>query len=146
MAAPYLLRKVLKLDTELQAVAVKVSLHKTITVCIVYIPPYFNIAPSDLGNLVNQLPAPFLFIGEFYAHSNLWGCSSCNSLGNKVEHLLESSNICLLNDKLPTYFHPVTDSFTSIDLSLYSPLVLVQLFDFTRQVHSDQCGSDHFAF
>ena len=29
--------EVLELDTELQAVAVKVSLHKTITVCNVYI-------------------------------------------------------------------------------------------------------------
>ena len=34
--------EVLELDTELQAVAVKVSLHKTITVCNVYIPPRFK--------------------------------------------------------------------------------------------------------
>ena len=33
-----------------------------------------------------------------------------------MEHLLESSNICLLNDKSPTYFHPALGSFTSIDL------------------------------
>ena len=68
--------EVLELDTELQAVAVKVSLHKTITVCNVYIPSRFNVAQSDLDNLVNQLPAPFLFIGDFNAHSDLWGCSS----------------------------------------------------------------------
>ena len=133
--------EVLELDTELQAVAVKVSLHKTITVCNVYIPPRFNVAQSDLDNLVNQLPAPFLFIGDFNAHSDLWGCSSSNSLGNKVEHLLESSNICLLNDKSPTYFHPASGSFTSIDLSLCSASVFL---DFAWQVHSDQCGSDHF--
>ena len=55
--------EVLELDTELQAVAVKVSLHKTITVCNVYIPPRFNVAQSDIDNLVNQLPAPFyLFV------------------------------------------------------------------------------------
>ena len=83
---------------------------------LVYIPPHFNVAQSDLYNLVNQLPAPFLFIGDFNAHSDLLGCSTSNSLGNKVEHLLESSNICLLNDKSPTYFHPATGSFTSIDL------------------------------
>ena len=92
--------EVLELDTELQAVAVKVSLHKTTSVCNVYIPPHFNVAQSDLDNLVNQLPALFLFIGDFNAHSDLWGCLSSNSLGNKVEHL-ESSNICLLNDKSP---------------------------------------------
>ena len=62
--------EVLVLDTELQAVAVKVSLQKTITVCNVYIPPRFNVAQSHLDNLVNQLPAPFLFIGDFNAHSD----------------------------------------------------------------------------
>ena len=36
--------EVLELDTQLQAVAVKVSLHKTITVCNIHIPPYFNVA------------------------------------------------------------------------------------------------------
>ena len=127
--------EVLELDTELQAVDVKVSLHKTITVCNVYIPFHFNVAQSDIDNLVNQFPAPFLFIGDFNAHSDLWGCSSSNSL-DKVEHLLESSNICLLNDKSPTYFHPASGSFTSIDLSVF--------LDFTWQVHSDQCGSGHF--
>ena len=66
--------EVLQLDTELQAV-LKVSLHKNITVCNVFIPPHFNVAQSDLDNLVNQLPAPFLFIGDFNAHSDLWGCS-----------------------------------------------------------------------
>ena len=133
--------EVLELDTELQAVAVKVSLHKTITVYNAYIPPCFNVAQSDLDNLVNQLPAPFYLLERFDAHSDLWGCSSSNSLGNKVEHLLESSNICLLNDKSPTYFHPATRSFTSIDLSLCSASIFL---DFAWQVHSDQCGSDHF--
>ena len=42
--------EVLELDTELQAVAVKVSLHKTITVCNVYIPPHFNVAQTDRGH------------------------------------------------------------------------------------------------
>ena len=58
-----------------------------------------------------------------------------------MEHLLESSDICLLNDKSPTYFHPASASFTSIDLSLCSASVFL---DLTWQVHSDQCGSDHF--
>ena len=42
-------------------------------------------------------------LGLFYIPGPTGGS---NSLGNKVEHLLESSNICLLNDKSPTYFHP----------------------------------------
>ena len=95
--------EVLELNTELQAVVVKVSLHKTITVCNV-IPPHFNIAQSDLDNLVNQLPAPFLFIGDFNAHSDLWGCSSSNSLDNKVEHLESFLKfVCLMISHLPSF-------------------------------------------
>ena len=128
--------EVLELYTELQAVAVKVSLHKTITVCNVYIPSCFNVAQSDLDNLVNQLPAPFLFICDFNAHSDLWGCSSYDSFGIMVEHL-EFTNICLLNDNSPKYFHPASASFTSIDLCSASVFL-----DFAW--HSDQCGSNHF--
>ena len=58
-----------------------------------------------------------------------------------MEHLLETSNICLLNDKSPTYFHHASGSFISIDLSLYSTSVFL---DFEWQVNSDQCGNDHF--
>ena len=50
--------------------------------CVMYIPPRFNVAQRDLDNLVNQLLAPFLFIGDFNAHSDLWGCSSSDSLDN----------------------------------------------------------------
>ena len=84
-----------------------------------------------------KLPAHFLlFIGDCNAHSDLWGCSSSSSFGNKVEHLEHR-----LNDKSPTYFHPASGSFTSIDLSLCSASVFL---GFALQVHSDQCGSDHF--
>ena len=47
-----------------------------------------------------------------------------------MEHFLESSNICLLNDKSHTYFHPASGSFTSIDLSLCSTSAFL---DFTYQ-------------
>ena len=47
----------------------------------------------------------------------------------------------MLNDKSPTYFHLATGSFTSIDLCLCSASVFL---DFTWQVYSDQCASDHF--
>ena len=90
---------------------------------------------------INQLRATFLFIGDFNAHSDLCGCSSSNSLGNKVEHLLESSNICLLNDKSTTNFHPASGSCTLIDLSLCSASASL---NFAWQVNSDQCGSDQF--
>ena len=50
--------EVLKLDTQLQEVAVKVGLHKTTTVCNIYFPPRSGVAQSGLenrlGNKVEQ--------------------------------------------------------------------------------------------
>ena len=65
--------EILELDTELQAVAVKVSLHKTITVCNGYIPPRFNVAENDLDNLVTQLPRPFFYLLVILMHIVIYG-------------------------------------------------------------------------
>ncbi|WP_419598532.1 endonuclease/exonuclease/phosphatase family protein, partial [Thiolapillus sp.] len=63
----------IKLDTDLQAVAVRVSAKKTLTVCNVYLPPSLDINFSDLEHLIQQLPAPFVLVGDLNAHSPLWG-------------------------------------------------------------------------
>ena len=59
------------LNTNIQAVAVRVTLHKTIHACSIYLPPgdHFNI--SDLEHLLAQLPKPFIIMGDFNSHSNL---------------------------------------------------------------------------
>ncbi|KAJ8037613.1 hypothetical protein HOLleu_18472 [Holothuria leucospilota] len=61
------------LKTNLQAVAIRATLHRTITVCSVYIPPRYSLKRDDLEVLVNQLPTPFLLLGDFNAHSDMWG-------------------------------------------------------------------------
>ena len=63
----------IKLDTDLQAVEVRVSAKKTLTVCNIYLPPSLDINLSDLEHLIQQLPAPFDLIGDLNAHSPLWG-------------------------------------------------------------------------
>ena len=112
----FVTKGVLEFDT------IKISLHRTVTACNEHIAPH-NVAQRDLDHLVNQLPAPFLFIGDFNAHNDLWGSSSSNSLGNKVgnkvENLFKPSSVCLLYDKSPTCIHPTTGSFTSRDFVLH---------------------------
>ena len=75
----------IKLDTDLQAVAVRVSAKKTLTVCKVYLPPSLNINFSDLEHLIQQLPAPFVLVGDFNAHSPLWGDVRQDSRGQMVK-------------------------------------------------------------
>jgi len=57
-----------------------------------------------------------------------------------VEQFFTTSNLCLLNDKTPTYCHPATGTLTSIDLSILSPSIFQ---DFNWEVLPDPMGSDH---
>ena len=47
------------LKTNIQAVAVSVTLHRTISICSIYIPPRSKIVEKDLDEIVNQVPTPF---------------------------------------------------------------------------------------
>ena len=109
------------LDTPLQAVAVRVTLHKTITVCSVYLPPNVNVTSDALDNLIKQLPEPFILLGDLNGHSPLWGCSDLNNRGKLIEDCLIKNDLCLFNDKSSTYLHPATGHMSSLDLSLCSP-------------------------
>ena len=129
------------LDTPLQAVAARVSLHKTITVCSLYLPPTASVAKEDLTRLFQQLPSPFLVLGDLNGHSPLWGSDQYNIRGRVVESALAEFDLCLLNDGSPTYLHPASSSASCIDLTVCDPSVLL---DFEWRVHDDQCGSDHF--
>src|SRR2546425_2844469 len=62
----------ISLNTPLQATAVKVSLHRPITLCSIYLPPSTGIDIADLDAIVSQLPPPILLLGDFNAHSPLW--------------------------------------------------------------------------
>ena len=42
-------------------------LHKTITLCSVYISPNYKLQPRELTELIQQLPAPFMIVGGVYA-------------------------------------------------------------------------------
>ena len=131
----------IKLSTDLQAVAVSVSLEKEITICSLYIPPNFTLHSQHLNSLLEQLSSPYLLVGDFNGHNMLWGCSKNNVGGEIIENFIEANDLCLMNDKSHTYLHPATGTFSSLDLSLCHPSLIL---DFDWYVCDDQHGSDHF--
>ena len=131
----------IKLSTDLQAVAVSVSLEKEITICSLYIPQNFTLHSQHLNSLLEQLPSPYLLVGDFNGHNMLWGCSKNNVRGEIIENFIEANDLCLMNDKSHTYLHPATGTFSSLDLSLCHPSLIL---DLDWYVCDDQHGSDHF--
>ena len=138
--SPFPQRKI-DLQTELQATAVSVTLDREITICSVYIPPSFSLNSQHLDNLLQQLPSPYILLGDFNGHNILWGGPNNDSIGELIENFITKNDICIMNDKSYTYHSPSTKSFTSIDLSLCHPSLFL---DYNWSVCEDQHNSDHF--
>ena len=132
----------IQLNTNIQAVAVKVTLHKTIHVCSIYLPPGdpFNIA--ELEHLIVQLPKPFIIMADFNSHSNVWGCRDTDQKGRIIEDVINRNNLLLYNNKSYTYLHPGTGTYSAIDLTLAAASIFL---DYSWKVHDDTCGSDHLS-
>ena len=129
------------LQTELQATAVSVTLDREITICSVYIPPSFSLNSQHLDNLLQQLPSPYILLGDFNGHNILWGGQNNDSRGELIENFITKNDICIMNDKSYTYHSSSTKSFTSIDLSFCHPSLFL---DYNWSVCEDQHNSDHF--
>ncbi|GFX46007.1 putative RNA-directed DNA polymerase from transposon X-element [Trichonephila clavipes] len=132
---------VVTMHTSLQAVAVRIHLRSLVTVCCVYLPPNDVVPQVDLNQLVSQLPAPFILLGDFNGHSPLWGHDDTNSRGRQIEQLISDHCLCLLNNDEKTYFHAPTRTFHSLDLAICSPTLLPML---NFEVANDLHNSDHF--
>jgi len=133
--------KVIPLNTNLQAIAVSVTLQRVITFCSIYLPPNTNLVPNELDTLIQQLPAPFVLLGDFNAHNVLWGSNHISDRGHKIEDFISRHDLCLYNTKTPTYLHPGTGTYTCIDLTICSPSLLL---DYEWKVADDLHSSDHF--
>ena len=106
-----------------------------------YIPPNFHLETEHLDTLLKQLPSPYILVGDFNGHNILWGCKDNNPKGNIIEDFITKNDLCFMNDKSHTYLHPATRKFSSLDLSMCHPSLLL---DFDWTVSKDQHGSDHF--
>ena len=131
----------LKLKTDLQAVAVSVTLEKEITLCSIYIPPSFALRPIHLNSLLQQLPSPFILLGDFNGHNVLWGSKDNDPRGDLIEDFITQNDICLMNDKSNTFLDSGKGTFSALDLSICHPSLYL---DYEWSVCEDQHGSDHF--
>lgn len=73
------------MNSNLQAIAVKVYFPVEMYICNIYLPPSLNYSKQDLLNLINQLPKPYIICGDFNAHSAIWGCTKTNPKGKIIE-------------------------------------------------------------
>ena len=125
--------------SNLQVVAVQIDLGRRYTLCSIYLPPNEAVAYEDLTNLLEQLPRPFLLLGDVNGRHPLWGDTVSNTKGNLFNSLIENEDIGIFNTGEPTHYHIQTGTLSCIDLSLGSSNCIV---DFTWKT-TDWFSSDH---
>ena len=133
--------KIINLNTDLEAQAVRIHLSKTYTIVNLYISPQVPASEQQINNIISQITHPFIIVGDFNARSPIWGDSTDNPQGRTIESLLMNSNVSLLNTGSPTHYHIQTNTESCIDLSLCSP---ESLLDFSWTATDDSLRSDHY--
>ncbi|KAL9694896.1 hypothetical protein quinque_014181 [Culex quinquefasciatus] len=130
-------------DTTLQAVAAKVEWPIQATFVSLYVSKIDGktTLKDKLQKLLDQLPGPVVFLGDWNAHSDLWGGNTLDERGRAIEDFVSSNQLIVLNNGAHTRvdFH---DGHTSaIDLSIVSESLARRL---SWEVTEDSGGSDHF--
>ena len=131
----------ISIDSDLQVIAVKITLHKSINICSIYIPLHDPINESKLNKVIEQIPKPHILLGDFNSHNTVWGCLQTHKKGKDLENIINSNNLCILNNNSPTYLNSFTGSYPAIDLTLSDPS---SYMDYTWKVYKDLCDSDYF--
>lgn len=128
------------LDTNLLAIAARISIPAPITVVSIYLQRNgINNLEQKLNHLIKQLDKPFLILGDVNAHHPEWGSAKCDGRGNIVHNVLQENDCIVLNDESYTY---VKGTYTSaIDLSVASSEIVPKLSWLKLK---DTMGSDHF--
>ncbi|KAE9528885.1 hypothetical protein AGLY_012460 [Aphis glycines] len=121
------------LVTNLEAVAVKISVKYKLTICNFY---------TDIQNIIDQLPTPFIILGDFNSHNILWGCNDTDQRGRIIEKILDNNNsINILNNGQATRISTSTGNLSAIDLSLSSATISPHL---EWNTMPELSSSDHF--
>ena len=118
----------IQLRSPLQAVAVLVHVERTFTICSLYMPPNEVISRRELEDLIQELPRPFIFLGDMSTRHPICGDAMRNPRGDYISRMIEDSDLVILNTGEIMHFHVQTGSLTAIDLTMASPDIAL---DFT---------------
>lgn len=132
------------LKTDLQAIACRTTGENATTYVSIYIPPR-KMTPknlkSKLQDLIDQLPKPFILMGDFNAHRINWGSFKDDRWGNTMLEIINDNNLTLMNTGSSTKISITYSCLSAVDLTIVSNDIKQKL---NWSVDIDNRGSDHF--
>lgn len=130
-------------NLKFEAVGAIVIINNIMTsIVTVYIPPNNNniIKAADFESFFQQITPPMIIVGDFNAHSRLWGCHDDNQRGFELIDALNSSNLIFLNNGDATRIAAPPMHSSAVDLALCSAHFG---FSATWSTIKDHLSSDH---
>jgi len=103
--------------TNLEVIAINITAKYKVTICNIYIPNSQEFNSTHIQNIIDQLLTPFIILGDFNSHNTLWGCINTDHRGTKIEKILNTNNINILNNGQATRVSTNTGNLSAIDLS-----------------------------
>ena len=132
----------LPVNTNLEVVACTVYFKNFhINICNVYFNDQADVSIDTLNELLVNVPAPRIFMGDVNAKHISWGSPFCNSRGNTLHRALSRNNLFILNDGSPTYFNVNTNYYSHLDISCVTDSIS---HNFHWGTYPDKLTSDHF--
>lgn len=139
---PHTIAEEIQLTTNIEAIAIKVKVPLSLTICNVYLPNSQQLNLHDLNLLIRQLPIPFILLGDFNSHHFYWGSQKSDTRGRIIAQWIDDNdNMILLNNGQPTHFDSNTGRTSIIDLAVASQSI-VSYFDWNAI--DELYDSDHF--
>ena len=94
------------INSDLQIIAARLHVNsKLLTIACIYIPGSKVISPDSLTSIIDQLPRPFILLGDQNGHNPLLGGSSKYYRGRLIESMITSLSVTLISlttDHQPT--------------------------------------------
>jgi len=109
--------------THLEAIVTLVKLDKPIHICNIYSLDSSPFTTPDIENILDQLPKPYIILGDFNSRNTSCGCNLTDLHGKTIEQIIENDqSLIVLNNGDPTRYN--SSKFRSKVKILYMILLL----------------------
>lgn len=105
-----------------------------------YYNPCKKIELVKLEEMTKTCKNEFILVGDFNAHSFLWGSNKEDANGKVINEFIEKQDLILLNEGTPTRLDPHTGLTSCLDLTIATKRLASDLF---WNVSDKNFGSDH---
>lgn len=139
----YINLQVLSPSPNIQLCGAQISLPDKSKVSIIscYAKPRAYLSSAEWLLIFQNVPPPYIFLGDFNMHSYEWGCRYQDAAGQALADFADSLNLIPLNDGSATRLSFGSVNPSIVDISFCSSSLFLQ---FAWNLLEDCMGSDHF--